>query len=651
MSQPNDYLPPALTTAAATAALALTLSLPLLQMDAVSRHLLNPARLRTKRRRHQLYETDKTVEIQRLRGRAVVQQAADSAAAAAAAAAGVGSTKVSSAAAKMDGSTWRYNPKSDRLATELLTTRTDYDELVTQITNKTAASPYVVTIGRDEETEETAGLDKREIYLWLAFPPSTTSPSSSSSTTDKGNIKREWRRVQVPLVPFLTALSDAFDDQITSTALCFVSDASSGLAADVLHSVLDEDGGAGVAVVKEPSWMVTVGRIAQGNLVRRENLVRAVFGLCRLEAWRVRDHVGSSRTVVFTLPGQSTTPTLLPLICQAFPHERHVFAYDTCFESVARGLMLRKTSVKLSRLMLPSIGGGGGGGGEDDGIAGGDSDSESDDGAAAIQMVEAALQMPQWVTSSSPITQLKSLRKYDEALADLPFDQAGIVEAWMASIDAFLQLKAEERTNNYTPFVCRMGFLMGRTGLGNLAADRVEELNELALVNLLQYVTGSRSRPLKEEVVIAAKKALADAKAIAVADAESYQLKYDDRKLLEACCFLHHGILIGDKTLMDTVQPKKEWSLKAARKLQSCACCDPEEDEEGSDTGDMDVDKTESRDGGVGKIDMTVPGAFAMGLNKRPNADTTGASAPKQKKTTTRYVDGKTQFAFDPTKF
>jgi len=568
MSQPNDYLPPALTTAAATAALALTLSLPLLQMDAVSRHLLNPARLRTKRRRHQLYETDKTVEIQRLRGRAVVQQAADSAAAAAAAAAGVGSTKVSSAAAKMDGSTWRYNPKSDRLATELLTTRTDYDELVTQITNKTAASPYVVTIGRDEETEETAGLDKREIYLWLAFPPSTTSPSSSSST-EKGNIRREWRRVQVPLVPFLTALSDAFDDQITSTALCFVSDASSGLAADVLHSVLDEDGGAGVAVVKEPSWMVTVGRIAQGNLVRRENLVRAVFGLCRLEAWRVRDHVGSARTVVFTLPGQSTTPTLLPLIYQAFPHERHVFAYDTCFESVARGLMLRKTSVKLSRLMLPSIGGGGGGGGEDDGIGGGDSDSESDDGAAAIQMVEAALQMPQWVTSSSPITQLKSLRKYDEALADLPFDQAGIVEAWMASIDAFLQLKAEERTNNFTPFVCRMGFLMGRTGLGNLAADRVEELNELALVNLLQYVTGSRSRPLKEEVVIAAKKALADAKAIAVADVESYQLKYDDRKLLEACCFLHHGILIGDKTLMDTVQPKKEWSLKAARKLQS----------------------------------------------------------------------------------
>ena len=167
--------------------------------------------------------------------------------------------------------------------------------------------------------------------------------------------------------------------------------------------------------------------------------------------------------------------------------------------------------------------------------------------------------MPQWVTSSSPITQLKSLRKFDEALADLPYDQAGIVESWMASVDAFLLLKSDEKINNYTPFVCRMGFIMGRTGLGNLPSDKVEEMNELALVNLLQYITGSRSRPLKEEVVTAAKKALEEVKTKAVAAVKGYQItKNEDRKLLEACCFLHHGILLGDKTLLDTVQPKKK---------------------------------------------------------------------------------------------
>ena len=341
--------------------------------------------------------------------------------------------------------------------------------------------------------------------------------------------------------------------------------------------------------------------------------------------------IGTSRTVVFTLPGQAVTPTLLPLLYKSFPHERHVFAYDTCFESVARGLMLRKTTVKLSGMMLP-----------------GNTSAVGDS-----LLVDEALRMPSWVTSSAPISQLKSIRKLGDALADLPADQAGISEAWMASIDAFLKLKEEERTNNYTPFVCRMGFIMGRTGLGNLASDKVEELNELALINLLQYVTGSRSRPLKDETVAAAKKALEEIKSKCVDDSEPFkQFSHDEKKLLEACCFLHHGILIGDKTLMDTVQPQKEWSLKAARKLQSCACCDPEEEEE-EDEDDINTNKNAAGDNESGKVDMTMPGIYAMGLNKRPNASAVGGEdAPAAKKKQTGYVDGsRGAGAFDLSKF
>ena len=296
--------------------------------------------------------------------------------------------------------------------------------------------------------------------------------------------------------------------------------------------------------------------------------------------------------------------------------------------------MLRKTTVKLSGMMLP------GGGG-----------STSASGNSLV--VDEALRLPSWVTSSAPISQLKSIRKLGDALADLPADQAGIIEAWMASIDAFLKLKEEERTNNYTPFVCRMGFIMGRTGLGNLASDKVEELNELALVNLLQYITGSRSRPLKDETVVAAKKALEEIKSKCVDDSEPYkQFSLDEKKLLEACCFLHHGILIGDKTLMDTVQPQKEWSLKAARKLQSCACCDPEEEEE-EDEDVIDTNKNAAGDNESGKVDMTMPGAFAMGLNKRPNASAgSGEDAPAAKKKQTGYVDGsRGAGAFDLSKF
>ena len=296
--------------------------------------------------------------------------------------------------------------------------------------------------------------------------------------------------------------------------------------------------------------------------------------------------------------------------------------------------MLRKTTVKLSGMMLP-----GGSGGP----------------SAAVDslVVDEALRMPSWVTSSAPISQLKSIRKLGDALADLPADQAGIIEAWMASIDAYLKLKEEERTNNYTPFVCRMGFIMGRTGLGNLASNKVEELNELALINLLQYVTGSRSRPLKDETVVAAKKALEEIKSKCVDDSEPFkQFSHDEKKLLEACCFLHHGILIGDKTLMDTVQPQKEWSLKAARKLQSCACCDPEEEEE-EDEDDINTNKSAAGDSETGKVDMTMPGAFAMGLNKRPNASASGGEdAPAAKKKQTGYVDGsRGAGAFDLSKF
>ena len=42
---------------------------------------------------------------------------------------------------------------------------------------------------------------------------------------------------------------------------------------------------------------------------------------------------------------------------------------------------------------------------------------------------------------------------------------------------------------------------------------------------------------------------------------------------------------MSDKTLLDTVKPSREWSLKAAKKLMSCSCCapdEPESEDEGS---------------------------------------------------------------------
>lgn len=267
---PHSDIVQTLTTTALTTALALTISLPLLQMDAVSRKVLSSDRLRSKRRSTQVYEMDKAVEIQRLRNKAVVQAAAMAA-----------KESTANQSSKMDGSTWRYNPKEDRLATTLLSTQEEYEKLVKRIMDKKLPSPYITAIDKDDED----GLDKREIYLWLAFPP-----ASGDYNTEKDS-EEGWERVQVPLIPVANLLAEAFDNQITSTALCFITDASSGLSSEVLHHIMDSDDKLG-ALVKEPSWMVVVARILQRNIIQKENVGKILFALTRLEAWRLRNRVG-----------------------------------------------------------------------------------------------------------------------------------------------------------------------------------------------------------------------------------------------------------------------------------------------------------------------------------------------------------------------
>ena len=85
---------------------------------------------------------------------------------------------------------------------------------------------------------------------------------------------------------------------------------------------------------------------------------------------------------------------------------------------------------------------------------------------------------------------------------------------------------------------------------------------------------------------------------------------------MEDCVFRHKSILLGDKTLLDTVLPSKEWTLKAAKKISGCSCCAPEDDEE-------DEDGATNSDG----VDQSL-------------------ALPQS-----TYVDGKAKFAFDPSKF
>lgn len=332
--------------------------------------------------------------------------------------------------------------------------------------------------------------------------------------------------------------------------------------------------------------------------VSKEQFESIVFALCRLDAWRVRDDVGASRTVLFALPGQASIPLLLPVIQKVFVHERHVFVYDGCCHTVARGTALRQQYWSSYRQ------------------------------TAAKEEWELVSATPTVISSTYPIEPLRDNQDLPGTLTKLNGVQASIVEAWMASVDTFLDMKARERKNFYTPFVCRLGFLMKRSGIGN---GNGSDLSGLALKNALQYITGSKSRSLPAEAMEKAEECMTDCRI----KAESYVKKCEiavntpQAILIEKCVFTHKSILIGEKTLLDTVQPKEDWSLKAAKKLKSCLCCMPGEGDEEED----DEDDSGENENPKEKTDMSI-GAFGTNKIGRPN-----------------YVDGKAGFAFDPSKF
>eukprot|EP00978_Attheya_sp_CCMP212_P037384 scaffold175723_cov40-Attheya_sp.AAC.2 len=321
--------------------------------------------------------------------------------------------------------------------------------------------------------------------------------------------------------------------------------------------------------------------LIQKRLISAAKMEKILFGLCRLEAWRVRDQVGESRTVVFTLPGQSCTSALLPLLQKAFPCERHVFAYDGCINSVSRGLAIRKQPEHCQRV-APVV-------------------------TDVDLLTTEIMSMPRAVSATCPLSsavvaQHSGLR---DELGKIPGNHADTVEAWMSSVDTFLSMKENEKENDYLPFVLRMGFLMGATGtLGNGAKD----VSDLSLMNLLQYVTGSRSRPIREEIVDAARQVLLEVQSSCIETVKGFNnFSEAQTSAIEDCVFVHKSILIGDKTLVDTVQPMKEWSLKAAKKMTGCSCCAPEEEEDEDEDEEEETSESKTSTSG-GALDMSVPG-------------------------------------------
>ena len=304
-------------------------------------------------------------------------------------------------------------------------------------------------------------------------------------------------------------------------------------------------------------------------MLQQDTIVKILFGLVRLEAFRVRHKVGKTKTVLFTL-GQATMPTLAPLLQTTFPCERHIFIYDGCVSSVARAEAKRDAFMRET----PT--------------------SNSPSWKLRYQSMIHTTPMSSTMTSS--------ISTLPTCLLDLPARTASATETWMAAVDAFFRLKADEDNNEYLPFVCK---------LANVVALGTPDSRRLALVNLVQFVTGSRSRPLPDEVVYEAQKSMMG---VGMRQIQLQPFTAELYRQIECCVFCHKSILIGNKTLIDTVVPAEEWTLKAAKMISGCSCCAPEEDYE-EEEEEMNMD-----------AEMPRPEEDVMGINNSGNVSVSTGS-------------------------
>lgn len=129
------------------------------------------------------------------------------------------------------GGSGGYDPRSEASAWLTLTKSDgdEMDEVVAEILDAARPSPVVAAMEQDLADDA----DPNTHHLFLAFPP--TSPAGGTATPAD---PRLCRRVRVPLVEFCERLATAFEGQMTSTALCFVADASSGLGSETLVEVV-----------------------------------------------------------------------------------------------------------------------------------------------------------------------------------------------------------------------------------------------------------------------------------------------------------------------------------------------------------------------------------------------------------------------------
>jgi hypothetical protein len=473
----------------------------------------------------------------------------------------------------------QFDVETEHIMTDIFTTEPEILDFIEQTLLPAAHEMVVGRIGLMAE-----GTVNKEYYVWFYHMNQSTS-----------------RMYQVPLGLFGRLLATQLERSVTRTTFCFVADASSGAAVTTLVDLVDAAAKTStVLTIREPVWMVVLARLVEQRLLAVGTLNRCVFALARLEALKAEK---SQDTVIITVP-QAIVPVMLPVLQRVFPDDRHVFGYTGCIPAVQTALYQRAVA---PRAVVP------------------------DHMSEAVRFTNpVAITTPMSSSTSTVLSKSTNIRmtSFAKALQALPVRMADVTETWMAAVDAFFNLKEDEKTNHYLPYVFRLDYI---TGSSKTQTDDDEHVVDAtsdcywSAISLLQFVTGSRSREVTSETTDAVLSWLRDvrnASAKKAAAAESVPISASYQKSIENCVFQHKLILIASKTLKDTVQPRQHWTLKAFAKT-GCSCCAPEDEDD------------EDEVGGAG--DRAVNGS--TGLFSIPPSNNIN------------YVDGKSAFAFDPSKF
>jgi len=535
----------------------------LIQIDEICRRIVSPTRLRVKRRNEQRHWIERAI-----------------------------SSQISCIRQYVNGGEI-YEAESERCITDIVWEDHHVDQLVNDILtnghtgatdnagdnaadnagdNDKCLTPLIVGISLDLSHKSVG--QAQDWYLYLAYPQIDTMGRCSYG-----------RRVQTPLVKFGTKLAIAYQSQSHShshshsqsdpinknssttttsnptrakTDLCFLADATSGLGTHILTKFFETYHHSAVKyLIKEPAWMATFAYLIQVKTFKSHShgtTAAILYGLTRLQlsaaleqdTWdqqttaskqmtnntttNTTNTTNTNKKAIITLPGQSCTTTLLPLLQQMFQHETFLFCHDTCINAVLTGILLQTNIGKQNKHAHSA--------------------NDTPDTVATITS------MPRHVSATIPISLLRNAPTFINALATLPAKHADIVEAWITSVDSFLSLshldgEHQQKQMGKRPSLCSIDV---KTLVRSISsADYPSSSStDVELMNMIEHVTNHGSKDVHASTE-QHNCALKDAKLILadiIADTKMHDrgllsknpLTLEELRAIDKCALTHDGI-------------------------------------------------------------------------------------------------------------